>query len=389
LQFTANGKITVPGAQSPVDLSFLTLPTGFCVHYFGNVGNTRQMRFAPGGELFVASPTMITTGGGQGGQNAIVVLPDDNHDGVADAPITFLGGTGSSHPLNATQGLMFTPGYFYYQDSVQILRMPYATGDRHPSGASVQVADITYYNSGLHWPKVMDMADDGTIYVGNGGDQGETCVTPHPFHGGIRKIDGSTNGAPVAQGFRNPIAIRCAQGHNLCFALELDLDYSYSQGGREKMVPIRQGDDWGFPCCATKGDAFPASPSGTDCSMVTQDTVGFYIGDTPFGLGFAPATWPSPWSGVAIIANHGAAGSWVGARVTAIDMDATTGLPNPGNDLAMPGSDTGSLHAFATGWDDGTLSHGRPAAVEFSPDGRLFIGNDNSGDILWIAPLDL
>jgi glucose/arabinose dehydrogenase len=269
------------------------------------------------------------------------------------------------------------------------MRVPYATGDRHPSGASEQVADITYYNSGLHWPKVMDMADDGTIYVGNGGDQGETCVTPHPFHGGIRKIDGTPNGAPVAQGFRNPIGIRCWQGHNVCFALELDLDYSYNNGGREKMVPIRQGDDWGFPCCATTNEAFPASPPGTSCSMVTQDTVGFYIGDTPFGLGFSPASWPAPWANVAIIANHGAAGSWVGARVTAITMNTTTGLPLPGSDLAMPGADTGSLHAFATGWDDGTLTHGRPAAIEFSSDGRLFIGNDSSGDILWIAPLDM
>ena len=42
---------------------------------------------------------------------------------------------------------------------------------------------------------------------------------------------------------------------------------------------------------------------------------------------------------------------------------------------------------FATGWDDGTLSHGRPAAVAFSPDGRLFLSNDQKGDIYWFAPL--
>jgi hypothetical protein len=106
VHFTANGTTTVPGNPSPVDLSWLKLPEGFCAHYYATVGNTRQIRFAPGGELFVASPTGLTTGGGPGGKNAIVVLPDDNQDGVADAPVTFLA------DIPKTQGMMFTPGFF-------------------------------------------------------------------------------------------------------------------------------------------------------------------------------------------------------------------------------------------------------------------------------------
>jgi hypothetical protein len=44
---------------------------------------------------------------------------------------------------------------------------------------------------------------------------------------------------------------------------------------------------------------------------------------------------------------------------------------------------------FATGWDDTTHTHGRPAAIEFAADGRMFVGDDNKGDIFWVAPLDL
>jgi glucose/arabinose dehydrogenase len=44
---------------------------------------------------------------------------------------------------------------------------------------------------------------------------------------------------------------------------------------------------------------------------------------------------------------------------------------------------------FATGWDDGTVAHGRPAAVTFSSDGRLFVANDVNGIIFWIAPMSL
>ena len=76
---------------------------------------------------------------------------------------------------------------------------------------------------------------------------------------------------------------------------------------------------------------------------------------------------------------------WTGARLVAIAMDPTTGMPLPGSDL--DGGDTGSLSDFAIGWDDGRRDHGRPAALTFTNDGRMFLGNDNDGTIVWIAPL--
>lgn len=374
------GKTVVPGGPASPDLSFLTLPPGFCARYFGNVGNARQLRFAPGGELFVASPTTGTTGGGPGGKAAIVILPDDDNDGLADAPITFL------DKIPSTQGLLFTKDSFYYQNDTRILKMPYAAGDRAP-GPSTEVANITIYTSSLHWPKSLDEADDGTIYVGNGGDQGEVCDPARPFRGGILKLDGSPGGTPVAKGLRNPIAVRCSRGHNLCFAAELAKDYSALDGGREKLIPIRQGDDWGFPCCATKDlphtDVMPVP----DCSGVVPDDASFRIGDTPFAFDFELGTWPEPWKSRVFVPLHGAAGSWVGARLVAIALDPVSGLPLPSSNL--DGSSSGGMADFAIGWDDGTLAHGRPAAVAFASDGRLFLASDTTGDIFWIAPLDL
>jgi glucose/arabinose dehydrogenase len=189
---------------------------------------------------------------------------------------------------------------------------------------------------------------------------------------------------PVAKGFRNPIAIRCQRGHNRCFALELAKDYTYGQGGREKLVPIRQGDDWGFPCCATKSFPYQGSPPGTNCSSVAAEGNSWFIGDTPFGVDFEPGFWPAPWTRQVFVATHGAAGSWVGARIVAIPTDAT-GMPMPSTNKDNQGVGTGMVD-FATGWDDHTTSHGRPAAVTFSPDGRLFVANDSNGVIFWIAP---
>jgi glucose/arabinose dehydrogenase len=409
---TMSGQTIVPGGKTATggalpDVSFIDVPVGFCVHYFGNVGNARQIRFAPGGEAFVASPTGPTTSGGPNGLSAIVVLPDDDNDGVADKTITFLNKSVAKPgmALAYTQGMLFNGGYFYYQDSwgldgtATIRRLPYAAGQRAPSGPSELVADIgaNHHQDSLHWVKSLDVADDGTIYVGNGGSQGDSCVQPPwPFLGGILKLDGTPGGSIVARGLRNPNAIRCSRGHNLCFALELAKDYSASEAGREKLFPIHQGDDWGFPCCATQGvpyaDAPYISDAGksmlADCSGIAPVNDSFLIGDTPFGLDFESGVWPGMWAGRVFIANHGAAGTWVGARLVAIAMDPTTGLPAPGTNY-MGGADVGSLVDFATGWDNGINSHGRPTAVSFSPDGRLFLTNDTTGDIVWIAPSSL
>jgi glucose/arabinose dehydrogenase len=382
IQHTADGVVVIPGGGTGPALGYIQVPVGFCVHYYGTVPNARQLRFAPGGELFVASPTTPTTGGSADGRAAIVVLPDDNHDGVADSSLAFLGS------LPSTQGLLFTAGFLYYQDGTRIMRVPYASGDRTATGALQQVADVTIYTSTVHWPKTLDVADDGTIYVGNGGDQNEVCDSSHPFHGGILAVDGTPGATPVARGFRNPIAVRCARGHDRCFAVELGKDSTMAPDfGREKIVPIRQGDDWGFPCCATKNTPYDDVTPVPDCSGVAAEADAFYIGDTPFGIDFEPGLWPAPWTGDGIVTLHGSFGLWTGERVVAVAMDPTTGVPVSGSDL--DGSDQGGLTDFATGWDDGLRDHGRPASVTFARDGRLFIGNDRDGTIVWIAPLTL
>jgi glucose/arabinose dehydrogenase len=375
LIYDGNGSHLVPGGKGP-DLSWLKVPSGFCVHYFGNIPNTRQMRFAPGGELFVASPTTSTTGGGANGMAAIMVMPDDDHDGYADNPNAYL------NSLPSTQGIMFTPGYFYYQDDTRIRRLNYQTGQRLSAVQGTEVVNITLYTSAVHWPKPLDIADDGSIYVGNGGDQGEACDPAKPFHGGIMKIDGTPGGSPVCKGFRNPIAVRCHAGFKHCFATELALDYSGAAGGREKLIPIRQGDDWGYPCCATKDT--PYTGNIVDCSKVQSEYGSYVIGETPFGLEFDYGHFPGKWKNNVFVVLHGEFGTWTGARVVAGPTDPKTGDPVPSSTLK--GAPNPPVD-FATGWDDVVHAHGRPGSLVESPDGRMFVGNDVNGDIVWIAPV--
>jgi glucose/arabinose dehydrogenase len=387
--WTAQGVAIVPGAKTPPpDLGWLTLPQGFCAHYFGHVPTARQIRVAPGGDVFVASPTTTTTGGANNGIAGIVVLPDDDHDGTADQNLTFLDN------LPSVQGLLFTGGYLYYQDNTIIRRVPFSKGDRQPSGASQIVTTMSMKQASEHWPKVMDVAQDGTIYVTNGGSQFDACESNfQTYAGGVYKLnpDGSTS--MVCNGFRNPIALRCETDHDVCLAAELALDYSWNEDGREKIVPVRQGDNWGYPCCATQntpytGVTYADTKATPDCSNVAPESASFLIGHTPFGIDFESGLWPAPWGGRAFVTLHGDAARWEGARVVGLALDPATGLPLPSTDLDG-GSSAPNMMDFATGWDDGQKDHGRPAAITFAPDGRMFLGDDQRGFVVWIAPVGL
>jgi glucose/arabinose dehydrogenase len=384
--FTPQGPEIVPGSDaSTPSLDWLSLPVGFCAHFFATVPNARQIRMAPDGHLFVASPTTGTTGGGPGGLASIVVLPDNDADGVADQVIEFLA------QLPSTQGLLFNGGYLYFQDNTTIRRVPFKNGDLQPSGAVQPVTTITTTQSSIHWPKMLDVAQDGTLYVTNGGDQSDRCLSTHPLLGSIFSIGAGGTTTLVSRGFRNPIAMRCETDHNVCLAVELVLDYSSQAGGREKLLPVRAGDDWGYPCCATQGVPYSNVTYGDtgktpNCNGVVPEPVSFFVGHTPFGLAFETGRWPAPWTGRVFVTLHGEYVSWEGARVVGIPLDGN-GLPMQGSD--MDGGDTGSMVDFATGWDDGHNDHGRPAPIEFAPDGRMFLGDDNKGLIMWIAPINL
>jgi glucose/arabinose dehydrogenase len=122
---------------------------------------------------------------------------------------------------------------------------------------------------------------------------------------------------------------------------------------------------------------------------VTPDTVSFAIGDTPFGIDFETGKWPAPWRGRAFVALHGVVGSWTGARIVAVGLDPATGGLLPASDVFPDAGTPNAMLDFATGWDDHHQDHGRPTAIAFAPDGRLFLGDDWEGAIVWMAPVGL
>ncbi len=142
--------------------------------HYAIVPNARQLRFAPGGELFVASPDMPTTSGGRNGLAEVVVVPDDNHDGYGDQVLTYATG------LPSTQGLLFANDSLYYQDGTQIISEPYVSGSAHRDQLEPYRWKLTSRCTSRIFtgrrPSTSPTPD--RFFVGNGGGEGESCQQP-------------------------------------------------------------------------------------------------------------------------------------------------------------------------------------------------------------------
>ena len=349
-----------------------------CAHEFATVGNTRQFRFAPSGELFVASPTRHTTGGGPAGQAAIVVLPTT----MVMALPTHRPSSFATCPPPKGCSLRTV------SSSTKTIRVSCASPSQRRSRRGRNVpslaAEVPYYSSTDIGRNCRDQADDGTIYVTNGDDEQLGCDAPAPSGAACSSWMVPLRRSRWRRGFRNPIALRRLRGKNLCYAVELSRDYSGPRGGREKIVPVRDGDDWGFPCCATQNLPFGRSFLARIARRSRRRALSFLIGDTPFGIDFELGKWPAPYTNGAFVPLHGAVETWAGARVVAIAVDPSTGSLQHASDV--DGSNTGAMIDFGDGLGRWAVLNGRPAVVAFAADGRLFLGNDSNGQIIWIAP---
>lgn len=375
----------------------LSVPPEFCIREFTTapVTEARVMRFAPNGDLFLAAPTMNTPGGAGGGAGAILVLPDDNGDGVADSVLTFAGGSPRSGGSNCAglevdpanlacvHGLVFSGGYLYFTRSDEVRRVPYTQGARAaPPGPSELVATLGGAGiNDIRWTHTLEQTKDGSLWVSRGRFDSSTCSTTEMQSGAIFALNVQGNATLpvtpelVANGFRNPMYLRCSPAHcGDCYANELSGDGWDGVGGREKLVLLeKKGESWGYPCCVQRGVAAPAAGLA-DCSKVGLELVAIPLHDTPFGFDFDRGAFPGDYKHGVFAALHGVVTSFGGSGVVWMRTDPLS--------LRPTGETTMFVHGFGK-------PIGRATDVTFAPDGRMFIADDTSGKIYWVAPKTL
>ncbi|MEZ4409860.1 MAG: hypothetical protein R3A52_25810 [Polyangiales bacterium] len=351
------------------DVAGVTVPEGFCVRRFARVSTARVLAFAPNGDVFVSSPATGTPGGAPIGRGAIVVLPDDNHDGVADAVTDFLGDIDSVH------GLLFDGDGLLYTLSDGVYRMPYASGQRVGTGTPATHTRLAQLDDSVRWTHTLARGTDGNLYVSMG--QYDTATCPGGQRAGsILRVGAGmpATGEVWVTGFRNPMYLRCREW-GACYAAELSGDGWDSIGGREKLIEMRRGDNYGYPCCVDHN--VPVPPSSMSCADVAISVQTYTLHDTPFGFDWAPDSWPAPYAGSFFVGLHGWVGSWTNTGVQWAPVDGTTHRPSRPTEF------------FLTGFGRGGAIPGRVTDLAFAPDGRMFFADDQDGSVYWVAPRTL
>jgi glucose/arabinose dehydrogenase len=349
---------------------------GFCLKSFAQVTEARGIAFAPNGDLFVAAPSESAPGGANGGPGAIILLSDDDHNGVAEAHVFLSKLDAAGTKPTEVHGLALGGGYLYFTTKATVWRTPYADGQREAMGYPEDLGLPATYGTGGRWTHGLARSVGGTIYTSRGA-YGQCGVAPG---GDITSIGAAGALQPIATGFRNPMYLRCHRTDEVCAAMELGEDLL--AGATEKMLILHPSTDYGFPCCMTTGKSSASMPTmaeNTMCDSATKEDSTFPLGNTPFGFDWETGKWPAPYTNGIFVALHGSAYTsppWQGANVVWAPTDPTTHVP------------VQDWQTFQGGFSTTSAVLHRPADIAFAPDGRMFIADDTSGNIYWMAPTD-
>jgi glucose/arabinose dehydrogenase len=367
---TADVALGEPFCASGTDVAGLRPPPGFCVRKYADVPHPRTMVFAPNGDLFVGSPgeTYVTSTGP--GTSGVVVLSDDDGDGVA-ARQDFLTGVADLH------GVAIGGGFLWYTTVASVWRTPYRDGQRAETAGMREDLRLPTSYRGQRSTHPLARSLMGAMYS-------SSAVSPMcgPATGEIFRVSQGA-ATTIARGFRNPMYIRCHFAHELCAATELGDDGSVM--GIEKLLLLSSETNYGYPECDARG---ATARCGGSCASVTVEDIRFPLNDTPFGFDWERGLWPEPYRHGLFVALHGSfytPDSYRNAGLVYVSTDPATGRPRGTAPIRFL---EGLGVARGLGMAN-TVATQRPADVAFASDGRLFFSVDQGNAVYWLAPTTL
>ncbi len=380
--------------QVPVQPN-IQLPAGFQIKVFshlsnigGDIGQPRMLAFDSQGRLYAA---LAST-------NKIVMLPDANKDGLAEAPVIV------ASNLNAPNSIAFIDDNTMLignQDGVVTIRQV----DGKWSAPKPFISNLPY---GHHTFKTVKIGPDGYVYI-NVGSSCNVCVEDDPLRATILRytLDGKPAGSLVtlgrhaaspiwASGLRNSQGFAWQPKSAVMFATNEGADdRSSTKNGivndnipPEHLNKIEAGKHYGWPYCwgdtqaGLVDDQNFLAPNVDFCKASTAPVITFTSHSTPIGITFLDKTnWAAEYKNDAIVALHG---SWnrkdpSGYKLVRVKFNGET--PVEVLDFA-----TGWLNITETGQNQAQKQYwGRPVDVITGPDGALYVSDDRAAMIYRIT----
>lgn len=383
---------SIQAANSRPDLSSIKLPKGFKIGVFADqqtkqgdyLRDARFMTLDADGNLYVSSA--------QG--NNVVMLPDNNKDGVADEVVLV------AKNLNAPQGLVFVGDKLLVANQDGVVTLTKVNG-KWP-------AKVTPFISGLatggHTLKNIKLSPDGYLFI-NVGSSCNVCNESDPTRATILRY--TLEGKPVgslltlgrhqqsavwARGLRNSQGFAWHPQTAAMYATNNGSDMrSDAKGGKvndelppEHLNKIEAGKHYGWPHCwggpnQLKGQMEDPNFVGEPgfCKTTQAPAITLISHSTPIGITFLDkSNFPADYKDDAIVALHG---SWNREQPSGYKL-VRIKFKREGDDVRPS-----EVEDFATGWLQGDNAWGRPVDVTVGTDKALYVSDDRSGLIYRIT----
>ena len=374
LGFCSLSTLTCASAAEPPNKLNLTLPAGFEITIFAKLDNApRMMAFDKNGNLFVS----LTK------NNQIIMLPDTNKDGLAEAAVLV------SNQLNAPNGLAFVGDDLLVANQDGIVKLT-----KNNNKWSAPQPFISKLPSGGHTLKTIKVGFDNHLYL-NVGSSCNVCVEDEPLRATILRytLEGKPAGSQIqdtlntsspiwAKGLRNSQGFAWHPKTGDMFATNNGADMrSSTKNGKvndelppEHFNKIEPGKHYGWPHCWGEQVVDPNFPGADNfCKTTTPPAITLTAHSTPIGVTFLDKTnFPAEYKNDAIVALHG---SWnrqqlSGYKLVRVKFNADTPV---------------KVVDFATGWLNNNQAWGRTVDVIVGLDGALYVSDDRADVIYRIS----
>ncbi len=337
--------------------SHLNVPKGFQLSVFARDLNTpRMLRVIPAGVL-VSLPH----------EGSIVLLRDDDEDGLAESREVMLEG------LNRPHGIEVHDGWLYVAETDGVGRVVFNVSDGLVTGKYKRIMGGLPSGKG-HWTRTVKMGPDGWLYA-TVGSSCNVCVEEVAERAAMLRMrpDGSDQQL-FATGLRNSVDFDWSPIDGEIYATENGRDWLGDSFPPDELNRIIEGGFYGWPFA--NGNKVSDSDFGKGQQALIERSIApvfeFRAHNAPLGIAFLEAQ-VSGYQHAALVALHG---SWNRSSKDGYKV------------VSLHWNEKGVIEArdFVTGFILGEEVFGRPVSIAEGGDGSIYISDDYAGLIYRVLP---
>ncbi len=336
----------------------LAIPLNFSLSIFANnLTNPRVIIMDPAGNLLTSIPS----------QGKVVALPDLNHDGIADEPLTLIDNLNQPHGMAFRCQNSSTNCKLYVAETDGVRTYDYTT---NPIRAFNEKKIIDLPGGAIHFTRTLlyDQKID-KLFIAVGSDC-NACVEKEWRRTKILIADPDGKNLRVySSGLRNSVFMTFHPNTHQLWATEMGRDYLGDNLPPDEINIIKDGKDYGWPYCYGNKIADHVFAANHSCRDTEASYIDIPAHSAPLGLAFFPQNgWPQDYQNNLLVAYHG---SW--------NRSVATGYKIVRYKLDPQGKYIGE-EDFLSGWleKDNTIL-GRPAGILITDNGTIYISDDKAG----------